>query len=129
MRDFALAAHLSGVRSVIALKLKLFASPSSENLMAGPNHKALVVGVSKYRTNSRSWLDDLPSVATDAKEVTKVLSTKKYGAIVKKEHAVALVNRNATKEKIIKALKSTMNAAKSATVVVYFGGHLSLIHI
>lgn len=82
-------------------------------------HKALIVGVSKYP----KWCRDLPSVANDAREVTKLLSTKKLGAIIKKENAITLTNRKATKAQIIKDMKLTMKAAASATVVVYFAGH------
>lgn len=79
---------------------------------------ALVVGVSKYPNPA----DHLPGVATDVREMAKVLSSK--DGTFASSGVTVLTDKQATKSNIKSALRQTFTTAASGeTVFVYLAGH------
>ena len=87
--------------------------------MAAAKNKALVVGIGKYSV--KSGAQELLSVSNDVQAVKGMLSSKRNGFAT--DVVEVLLNRNAKKEQILKLLKSTLSAARTARVFVYLAGH------
>jgi uncharacterized caspase-like protein len=82
-----------------------------------PKNKALVVGISNYPPG----IKNLPAVASDVREIAKVLGSKsgRFG----RDAVVSITNRQAKRKEVMKALRSVLRAATGATVFVYLAGH------
>ncbi|HMP57764.1 MAG TPA: caspase family protein [Gemmatales bacterium] len=83
----------------------------------GSNQRALVIGVSDYPNPK----DRLPAVAADVREMAKVLSSK-HGTFPAKGVTV-MADKQATRDKVLAALKSAFGGAAVDTVFVYLAGH------
>ena len=81
------------------------------------NQRALVIGVSDYPNPA----DRLPAVAADVREMAKVLSSK-YGTFPAKGVTV-LADKQATRDKVLAALRSAFGGSAVETVFVYLAGH------
>lgn len=81
------------------------------------DQRALVVGVSDYPNPN----DRLPAVAADVREMAKVLSSK-HGAFPAKGVTV-LADKQATRDKVLAALRSVFGGLQTETVFVYLAGH------
>jgi uncharacterized caspase-like protein len=83
----------------------------------GSNQRALVIGVSDYPNPK----DRLPAVAADVREMAKVLSSK-HGTFPAKGVTV-MADKQATRDKVLAALRSAFGGAAVETVFVYLAGH------
>lgn len=81
------------------------------------NQRALVIGVSDYPNPK----DRLPAVAADVREMAKVLSSK-HGTFPAKGVTV-LADKQATRDKVLAALRSAFGGSAVETVFVYLAGH------
>jgi uncharacterized caspase-like protein len=81
------------------------------------NQRALVVGVSEYPDPK----DRLPAVAADVREMAKVLSSR-HGTFPAKGVTV-LADKQATRDKVLAALRTALGGAAVDTVFVYLAGH------
>lgn len=81
------------------------------------NQRALVIGVSDYPNPA----DQLPAVAADVREMAKVLSSK-HGVFPAKGVTV-LADKQATRDKVLAAIRSAFGGAAVETVFVYLAGH------
>lgn len=80
--------------------------------------QALVVGISAYAPP----LSKLPAVAADAREIAKVLSSRK--STFPSGTVQVLTEKQATREAVLAALKKVFSGAKTTdTVFVYLAGH------
>jgi uncharacterized caspase-like protein len=84
---------------------------------ATPGQRALVVGVSDYPNPKVR----LPAVAADVREMAKVLSSK-HGVFPAKGVTV-LADRQATRDRVLAALRSAFGGSAVETVFVYLAGH------
>jgi hypothetical protein len=84
---------------------------------AGSNQRALIVGVSDYPNAA----DRLPAVAADVREMAKVLSSK-HG-VFPANGVTVLADRQATRDKVLAALRSVFGGSGADTVFVYLAGH------
>ena len=83
----------------------------------GSNQRALVIGVSDYPNPK----DRLPAVAADVREMAKVLSSK-HGTFPAKGVTV-MADKQATRDKVLAALRSAFGGTAVDTVFVYLAGH------
>lgn len=83
----------------------------------GSNQRALVIGVSDYPNPK----DRLPAVAADVREMAKVLSSK-HGTFPAKGVTV-MADKQATRDKVLAALRSAFGGTAVETVFVYLAGH------
>lgn len=81
------------------------------------NQRALVIGVSDYPKPS----DRLPAVAADVREMAEVLSSK--NGTFPRSGITVLADKQATRAKVLAALRSAFGAASTDTVFVYIAGH------
>jgi len=81
------------------------------------NQRALVVGISNYPDPANR----LPAVAADVREMAKVLSSKQ-GAFSKND-VVVLADKEATRRRVVDALRSAFGGTAVETVFVYLAGH------
>src|SRR4051812_29593232 len=84
---------------------------------APPGHRALVVGVSDYPDPRNR----LPAVAADVREMAKLLSSK-HGVFPVRGVTV-LADKQATRVRVLAALRGAFGGAAVETVFVYLAGH------
>ncbi len=78
---------------------------------------ALVIGISDYPSPD----DKLPAVAADIREMAKLL-TSKHGTFPK-TNVTVLTDKQATRQRVRKALKDLFESSMYDTVFVYLAGH------
>jgi uncharacterized caspase-like protein len=84
---------------------------------AAGGQRALVVGVSEYPSPQ----DRLPAVAADVREMARVLSSK-HG-VFPANGVTMLADKQATRDKVLTALRSAFGGPAAETVFVYLAGH------
>lgn len=97
----------------------VFAEPARKEVLMPrtPKNKALVVGIGTYPAG----IDNLPAVASDVREIGKVLGSK--NGQFAKDTIETLTNRQAKRKEVLAALRKTFRSAAGATIFVYLAGH------
>jgi len=81
------------------------------------NQRALVIGVSDYPESANR----LPAVAADVREMAKILSSE--NGTFEQGDVTVLANKQATRDKILAALRSALRSETADTVFLYLAGH------
>jgi len=84
--------------------------------ITGKNH-ALIIGIDEYKNH-----DNLKTAVNDAKTVSQLLKEKYFFS---RDRIILLTNENATKTKIVQALRDMveLKVSKDDNVFIYYAGH------